>query len=266
MNGTLAAIVQNLAPIWADSSVAATTDGKMVLAFLLDLVASVHILPPEDEDVLSKLNPGLLPAIGTVCTAVPELQQEYPCLAGIAMRAMLEDKTMPDLCRLAEEVSVNIDSCSSKDDIIQVLLACGKDLFSSSRSSGKVMAPEEAAETTQDLALRDATTDGAALVCFYDATGGTSWRKDTRWGTSAPLGNWYGVTADGGGRVVKLSLGGIFYGNNLTGGFPLLSRLLRTTARRSCFLSKLRFTHCSWACLEVPNRKRDDDFHANSLS
>lgn len=220
------------------------------MAFLLNLVACVCVLPPENEDVLPKLDNRLLPAFGALCIAEPELRRVYPSLAGVVVRSVLERENISDLCRLADEVGVNIDSCTSKDGIIQALADSGKDLSSSSRSSGKMLAPDEAGETpqplrgehpplvpaaaspspmenraaveevpetSQALSLRDATTNRAALMSFYDATGGPSWKTKKRWGTSAPLGDWHHVTVDGRGRVVKLDLSGVFSGNNLTG-------------------------------------------------
>ena len=49
--------------------------------------------------------------------------------------------------------------------------------------------------------------DRAALVALYQATGGPSWRNNEGWLTDAPLGDWYGVTTGGSGRVTRLDLG-----------------------------------------------------------
>ena len=49
-------------------------------------------------------------------------------------------------------------------------------------------------------------SDRAALAALYDATGGAGWANSTNWRTSAPLGEWYGVSADPNGRVTGLSL------------------------------------------------------------
>ena len=61
-----------------------------------------------------------------------------------------------------------------------------------------------------------ASADRAALEALYDATGGASWTDDTNWKTSAPLGDWYGVTTDVSGRVTRLELGD----NGLAGSIP----------------------------------------------
>ena len=50
-------------------------------------------------------------------------------------------------------------------------------------------------------------TDRAALVALYNATDGANWRNNTNWLSARPLGEWYGVTTDGTGRVVELDLG-----------------------------------------------------------
>ena len=60
-----------------------------------------------------------------------------------------------------------------------------------------------------------ATTDRVALEALYDATGGPRWTDNTNWKTSAPLGDWHGVSTDGDGRVRRLRLGG----NGLSGRY-----------------------------------------------
>ena len=52
-----------------------------------------------------------------------------------------------------------------------------------------------------------------ALVAFYHAAGGANWENNRNWLSSAPIGEWYGVTVDFNGRVVELSL----YHNGLSG-------------------------------------------------
>ena len=48
--------------------------------------------------------------------------------------------------------------------------------------------------------------DRAALVALYDATGGSNWVRSEGWGSDAPIDEWHGVSADGGGRVAGLNL------------------------------------------------------------
>ena len=70
-----------------------------------------------------------------------------------------------------------------------------------------------------------ASKDRDALMALYSATNGLlgkilglvkagGWKKRKGWGTSRPLGEWHGVTVDGGGRVGQLDL----RDNNLKGG------------------------------------------------
>ncbi len=61
-----------------------------------------------------------------------------------------------------------------------------------------------------------AASDRAALEALYDATGGAGWTNGTNWQSSAPLGDWHGVTTDASGRVTELRLGE----NGLTGSIP----------------------------------------------
>ena len=75
--------------------------------------------------------------------------------------------------------------------------------------------------TSAELSARARITvvepsDRGALVSLYRSTGGQKWLDRTSWLTDAPLGDWYGVTVDPAGRVVRLELDA----NNLAGPIP----------------------------------------------
>ena len=58
--------------------------------------------------------------------------------------------------------------------------------------------------------------DRAALVAFYNATGGDSWDVNFNWLSDAPLEDWWGVNTDDNGRVIQLGPSW----NNLRGEIP----------------------------------------------
>ena len=58
--------------------------------------------------------------------------------------------------------------------------------------------------------------DYAVLLALYDSAGGANWTDNTNWLTAAPIGDWYGVTTEGSGRVVGVRL----QRNNLSGPVP----------------------------------------------
>ncbi|MCY4509470.1 MAG: M12 family metallo-peptidase, partial [Acidobacteria bacterium] len=66
------------------------------------------------------------------------------------------------------------------------------------------------------VAQGSAASDRAVLEALYDVTGGRDWIDNTNWKTSAPLGEWFGVTTDTAGRVTRLELPG----NGLAGPIP----------------------------------------------
>ena len=82
-------------------------------------------------------------------------------------------------------------------------------------------------------------SDRAALEALYDATGGVGWTHSTNWKTSAPLGEWHGVTTDAGGRVTELELDD----NGLVGAIPFefgnLVRLERLVLERNALTGPL---------------------------
>ena len=71
--------------------------------------------------------------------------------------------------------------------------------------------------STLGLEYCGVSSDRAALVALYNATNGPNWTKRDNWlSTTAPLGDWHGVTTNGAGRVTGLDLGK----NNLSGPLP----------------------------------------------
>ena len=58
--------------------------------------------------------------------------------------------------------------------------------------------------------------DRAVLVALYEATNGDNWTNDTNWLSDRPLNEWFGVTTDGNGRVIRLHL----FRNGVSGELP----------------------------------------------
>ena len=69
-------------------------------------------------------------------------------------------------------------------------------------------------QTVQDTGSVDG--DRAALIEFYNATGGDNWTDNTNWLSDKPLREWYGVGTNEQGRVFVLS----FDTNQLLGSIP----------------------------------------------
>ena len=73
-----------------------------------------------------------------------------------------------------------------------------------------------AGQSADAAAQGNAAADRAALEALYDATGGPGWTDSTNWNTSAPIGEWFGVSTAAAGRVTRL----VLPGNGLTGPIP----------------------------------------------
>ncbi len=58
--------------------------------------------------------------------------------------------------------------------------------------------------------------DREALVALFNATGGENWQHNSKWLSSAPVGEWHGVTVDARGHVTELRL----QRNQLSGEIP----------------------------------------------
>ncbi len=72
--------------------------------------------------------------------------------------------------------------------------------------------PTDTPTATPDPVL----ADRAVLVEFYNATDGGSWKVQTNWLSDRPIGEWFGVTTNRDGRIVKLEL----VDNGLRGSLP----------------------------------------------
>ena len=75
-------------------------------------------------------------------------------------------------------------------------------------SEGRTMVTANAGDVQGTAEIRVENPDRAALVALYNATDGPNWLDSENWLTDAPLGEWYGVTANSDGRVVRLDLSG----------------------------------------------------------
>ena len=64
--------------------------------------------------------------------------------------------------------------------------------------------------------LTECNPERNVLVTFYNSTNGEDWTINTNWLSGAPLGEWYGVSADASGHVTALELND----NNLQGALP----------------------------------------------
>ena len=74
--------------------------------------------------------------------------------------------------------------------------------------------------------------DREVLVALYNATDGANWTDNTNWLSTAPLGEWHGVTVDVGGRVTEL----ILRARQLSGTIPV--ELGRLSSLEKLFLGK----------------------------
>lgn len=106
------------------------------MLFLGNLVSCVSLLPPESVPVYPELDRRLFSALSQLCVARPEFRRLLPGIANTAVTAVLEEKTLATLVQLADEMDVDIDACTSKQEIVEVLLSSGKSLRAPSPGTG----------------------------------------------------------------------------------------------------------------------------------
>lgn len=210
VRGTLQNIVAALAPIWVDPALAGTPDGKKTLQYLLDIVSSICLLPPEGEPVIPQVDDRLLAALGLLCATEPTLCQRYVEIGSQAVQAMLAHKPMRELCLLADRIDVDVNSCETKAGIIQLLLESGKTLLPDAAPSTPNATPTV---PRPEISVRLPEPDKEVLMVVFRSCGGLLWKNKVNWATDEPIWKWNGVEVNEEGRVVKLDL----HDNNLTG-------------------------------------------------
>ena len=110
----------------------------------------------------------------------------------------------------------------------------------------------------------------AALVAFYEATGGPNWINSANWLTDAPLGEWFGVETDASGQVIRLAMSyydaqsGEWISNNASG--PVPAELGDLTALRSLEFFDNRLSGPIPPELGNLTRLTSLDFGSNDLS
>ena len=111
-----------------------------------------------------------------------------------------------------EDAAVN---WSSSDEDVATVSGLG---LVTAVSNGTIQITATAGDVTASVrvTVMDDSRDREALTALYNATDGPSWTDNTLWLSDAPLGDWYGVSTDGNGRVTALSL----ERNGLAGSLP----------------------------------------------
>ena len=161
---------------------------------------------------------------GDTCNRAPEpvgdvppqaLTESGPAL-GVSMEAWFSDPDDDPLTYSAASSSAGTVTALASGDTVWLLPG------SAGTATVTVTATDpDGLSATQPIAVTvDASagpqSDREVLEVFYDSTGGASWTNRRNWKTSAPLGEWHGVTTDTDGRVTGLDLDG----NGLTGIVP----------------------------------------------
>ena len=152
----------------------------------------------------------------TVGTVPPQaLAQSGPAI-GVSMEAYFSDPDDDRLTYAAASSNVGaVTAFASGDTVWLVPGAAGTARVTVTAQDPDGLSATQAMTVTT-AASAGPQSDREVLEVFYDSTGGASWTNRTNWKTSAPLGEWHGVTTDPAGRVTGLVLSE----NGLTGLIP----------------------------------------------
>ena len=161
---------------------------------------------------------------GDTCNRPPEAVDTVPPQAltesgpalGVSMETWFSDPDNDSLTYAAVSSHEGaVGAFAAGDTVWLVPRVAGTAMVTvTARDAGGLSATQAMAVTT--AASAGPQSDREVLEVFYDSTGGASWTNRRNWKTTAPLGEWHGVTTDFAGRVTRLELPG----NGLTGAHP----------------------------------------------
>ena len=161
---------------------------------------------------------------GDTCNRAPEPVGAVPAQAltesgpavGVSMEAYFSDPDDDQLTYAAASSNVGaVTAYASGDTVWLVPGAAGTARVTVTAQDPDGLSATQAMMVTT-AASAGPQNDREVLEVFYDSTSGASWTNRTNWKTSAPLGEWHGVTTDPAGRVTGLDLNE----NGLTGPIP----------------------------------------------
>ena len=118
--------------------------------------------------------------------------------ATVQLEARVGDRNGGEMTGVAVTWSSSAPSVATVD-VSGLVSAAGRGVATITATAGNVAGMSK---------VMVADPDRAALEALYSATDGPNWVNNENWLTDAPLAEWYGVRADGSGRVVELSLAG----------------------------------------------------------
>ncbi len=161
---------------------------------------------------------------GATCNRPPQSVDAIPAQAltesgpalGVSMEAYFSDPDDDRLTYAAASSNVGaVTAFASGDTVWLVPGAAGTARVTVTAQDPDGLSATQAMTVTT-AASAGPQSDREVLEVFYDSTSGASWTKRTNWKTSAPLGEWHGVTTDPAGRVTGLDLNE----NGLIGPIP----------------------------------------------
>ena len=161
---------------------------------------------------------------GATCNGPPEAVGTIPAQAlteagpavGVSMEAWFSDPDDDELTYAATSGNAGAVTATVSGDVVWLVPGtAGTATVTVTASDPDGLSASQTVSVTT-AARAGPRSDREALEALYDATGGPDWSVDRNWKTSAPLGEWSGVTTDDDGRVTRLTL----VGSGLVGAIP----------------------------------------------
>lgn len=201
-------VITDLKVVWSSSnSVVARVNAEGVVTARKSGHARITA---SSGNVVASVNVSVIPATATI-VVTPTLVR----LSNIGQTQQLSAGFRDGNHQIVSGGSV---SWSSSDPRLATVSPSGV-VTAHGRGTVQITATSGSLSTSIGVSIMTSDSDNDALIALvrlYNSTNGSEWKSKAHWLSQAPLGAWYGVTADEDGRITGLDLSD----NNLSGSLP----------------------------------------------
>ena len=190
-------VMEDATVTWSSGDEAVTTvsEAGLVTAVrngMADITAQSGSLSSDAAITVAQVPAGIVIAVDPDSTTLTEIDQT------LQLAATVSDANDVAIEDAAVSWSSSDESVATVDDE-GLVTAVGNGMADITATAGE-------ASDMVSISVMGPSPDRETLIAIYNATDGPNWTKQDNWLSEAPVGTWYGITTNDGGRVTKLEL------------------------------------------------------------
>ena len=190
-------VMEDATVTWSSGDEAVTTvsEAGLVTAVrngMADITAQSGSLSSDAAITVAQVPAGIVIAVDPDSTTLTEIDQT------LQLAATVSDANDVAIEDAAVSWSSSDESVATVDDE-GLVTAVGNGMADITATAG-------GGADMVSISVMGPSPDRETLIAIYNATDGPNWTKQDNWLSEAPVGTWYGITTNDGGRVTKLEL------------------------------------------------------------